>query len=161
MILALRQRHRRIFTSLAVLLPLAFAIGIFARKPVPAMAVLPNELTDSAKPFEWTEWKNDSVFQKVPVLFKLLREHKDAGQWAIALSATNDFVKPDLLVYWIAGKANVTEVLPDNAVLLGTFTSGIFPLPPTVASTDGALALYSLADQEIADVSKPIEFPRE
>jgi len=40
MIRPLRQRHRRIFITLGIFLPLAFALGIAARKSVPKMSAL-------------------------------------------------------------------------------------------------------------------------
>lgn len=41
MILPLRKRHWRMFAVLAILLPVLFAAGIAARKPLPPANVLP------------------------------------------------------------------------------------------------------------------------
>ena len=95
------------------------------------------------------------MFAKSPVQVRLLREQKDAGRFAIALSAANGFVKPDLIVYWVEGNPKITGALPANAILLGTFATTILPLSDEVANSSGALILYSLADNEIVDVSKP------
>ena len=71
-------------------------------------------------------------------------------------SAAKDFVKPDLIVYWVAGNPNLTDKLPDNARLLGSFTSSVaLSLSPDAGPDIGVLVLYSLADQEIVEVSKP------
>jgi hypothetical protein len=35
MIFALRRRHRRVMIALAVLLPIAFTLALFLRKPLP------------------------------------------------------------------------------------------------------------------------------
>ncbi len=75
------------------------------------------------------------------------------------LSAPKNFAKPDLLVYWIAGNATTFDMIPDNAVLLGSFSnSAPLPFPRGEAESSGVLILYSLANHEVIDVSKPFTF---
>jgi hypothetical protein len=79
-----------------------------------------------------------------------------AGRFAVEFSAAKDFVKPDLIVYWVAGSPNLTDKLPGNARLLGAFNSSLaLPLSPDAGPGSGVLVLYSLADQEIVEVSRP------
>ncbi|MSU57238.1 MAG: hypothetical protein EXS35_03485 [Pedosphaera sp.] len=156
MIRPLRQRHRRVVIVLGVILPIAFAVGIAARKPVPGMTSLPKELVASPQTFAVTEWERTDLFAKTPIQVRLFRESVGGGRFAVEFSAAKDFVKPDLIVYWIAGNPNITETLPDNARLLGAFNSSVaLPLSPDAASASGVLVLYSLADQKIVEVSKP------
>ena len=156
MIRPLRQRHRRMVIVLGVLLPVAFAVGIAARKPVPGMISLPKELVASPQQFPVTEWERADLFTRTPIQVRLLRETAGTGRFAVEFSAAKDFVKPDLIVYWIAGNPNIAETLPDNARLLGVFNSSVaLSLPPEAALGSGVLVLYSLADQEIVEVSKP------
>jgi hypothetical protein len=156
MIRPLRQRHRRMVIVLGVLLPVAFAVGIAARKPVPRMISLPKELVASPQTFAVTEWERADLFTKAPIQVRLLRERAGAGRFAVEFTAAKDFVKPDLIVYWIAGNPNITDKLPDNARLLGAFNSSVaLSLSPDAATGGGVLVLYSLADQEIVEVSKP------
>ena len=156
MIRPLRQRHRRMVIVLGVFLPVAFAVGIAARKPVPGMTSLPKELVSSLQKFAVTEWERGDLFTKTPIQVRLLRESASAAHFAVEFSAAKDFVKPDLIVYWVAGGPNITDSLPDNARLLGAFNSSeAMSLPPDAASGSGVLVLYSLADQEIVEVSKP------
>ncbi len=156
MIRPLRQRHRRMLIVLGVFLPVAFAIGIAARKPVPDMTSLPKELVTSRQKFAATEWERADLFTKAPIQVRLLRESAGAGHFAVEFSAAKDFVKPDLIVYWVTGSQNITEKLPENARLLGTFNSSVaLSLSPDAAPGSGVLVLYSLADQEIVEVSKP------
>ena len=156
MIRPLRQRHRRMVIVLGVFLPIAFAVGIAARKSVPDMPALPKELVASPQTFAVTEWERADLFTKTPIQVRLLRESAGVAHFAVAFSAAKDFVKPDLIVYWVAGSPNLTDKLPDNARLLGAFDSSMaLSLPPDAASGSGALVLYSLADQEIVEVSKP------
>jgi hypothetical protein len=48
--------------------------------------------------------------------------------------------------------------LPTNATLLGSFNAPALELPAAAAKTEGSLILFSLADQEIVDVSQPSQF---
>jgi hypothetical protein len=156
MIRPLRQRHRRMVIVLGVLVPVAFAVGIAARKPVAGMASLPKELVASPQQFAISEWERADLFTKTQIRVRLLRESAGAAHFAVKFSAAKDFVKPDLIVYWVAGSPNLTDTLPDNARLLGVFDSSVaLPLSPDAGSSSGVLVLYSLADQEIVEVSKP------
>ena len=156
MILSLRQRHRRMVIVLGVFLPVAFAVGIAARKPVPGMTSLPKELVASPQTFAVTEWERADLFTKTPIRVRLVRESAGTGRFAVEFSAAKNFVKPDLIVYWVAGGPNLTDTLPDNARLLGAFNSSVaLPLSPDAGAGSGVLVLYSLADQKIVEVSKP------
>jgi hypothetical protein len=156
MIRPLRQRHRRLVIALGIFLPVAFAAGIAARKPTPVMAALPAALAPASPKFTALAWERPGLFAKAPMQVRLWREHKDAGQFALNLVAPQDFIKPDLLVYWIPANTSVTDALPANATLLGAFAAPALPLPDEATKTNGSLILYSLADNEIVDVSKPV-----
>jgi hypothetical protein len=52
----------------------------------------------------------------------------------------------------------VAAALPENATLLGEFSSAALALPPEAAATNGVLVLYSLADNELVDESQPMRF---
>ena len=160
MIRPLRQRHRRMVIVLGVVLPIAFTVGIAARKPVPGMTSLPQELVASPQKFAVTEWERADLFTKTPIQVRLLRESAGAGRFAVELSAARDFVKPDLIVYWIADNPNIIDTLPDNARLLGAFNQYTpLPIAEQTGSTSGMLVLYSLADQEIVEISKSFRIP--
>ena len=157
MIRPLRQRHRRVVIVLGVLLPVAFAVGIAARKPVPGMTSLPKELATSSQKFAVTEWERADLFTKSPIQVRLLRENAGAGHFAVEFSAAKDFVKPDLIVYWVAVGTRITNTIPDHAFLLGSFnSSAALPLPREAGSASGVLVLYSLADHVIVETSKSL-----
>jgi hypothetical protein len=72
------------------------------------------------------------------------------------MSAPKDFVKADLLVYWLPAASTLKDTVPDDAVLLGAFVSGQpLPVPAALTGKPGSLMLYSLADHELVAVSKP------
>ena len=142
--------------ALGVTLPIVFSIGIAARKPVPSMASLPGELRTFSRESAATVWERSDLFAKAAIQSRLLRESGKSGRFALALSAPRDFVKPDLIVYWVADGSKVTEALPNNALLLGAFSLAVFTLPANMPGEDGILVLYSLANNEIEAVSKPL-----
>ena len=159
MIRPLRRRHRHIVIAMGIFLPVAFGVGIAARKPAPLVNELPAALEVASQPFEITEWRRDDLFPKSPIKVRLLRKQSGAGKFAVSFSVANNFLKPDLLVYWIAASPNITDKLPETAQLLGAFdSSSSLVLPAEAATQTGVLILYSLADNEIVDVSKPIRF---
>jgi len=156
MILPLRQRHRRVFAVLGVLLPIAFVIGIAARKPIPRRAV--PSLLAALRDSETEVWNRSDLFPKIPVRVRLLRGPMQSF-YAVEFLPAREFVKPDLLVYWVADAPNLADKLPDSARLLGAFNaSRPLQLPGDVTSGVGVLLLYSLADNEIVDASKPTRF---
>jgi hypothetical protein len=158
MITSLRQRHRRMFALIGVLLPLAFVAGIVARRTVPATSMLPPELSNTpAQTFTATGYEREDAFENAPVTIRLWRD-LSTGQAAVGFSAPKDFVKPDLIAYWITRQPTNRTELPADVVLLGSFVATALPLPAEAATAEGSLILFSLADQEIVDISKPLRF---
>ena len=139
-------------------LPVVFAAGIAARKPAPTVAELPLALVATPEKFESVAWERADLFRKSLVRVRLLRGHKYPSHFAVTFSGAKDFVQPDLIVYWVAGNPNLTNALPDKAILLGAFSATRLPLPDEIAKSSGTMILYSLANGEIVDVSKPIHF---
>ena len=156
MILPLRKQHRRTFIVLGLFLPVTFAVGMAVRQPAARVGQLPAGLAPSPSPRELV-WTRSGLFAKAPVGVGLLRE-KNSGQLAVQFSAAAGFLKPDLMVYWVAGNSPVAAALPENATLLGEFSSAALALPPEAAATNGVLVLYSLADNELVDESQPMRF---
>lgn len=154
MILALRQRHRRMFAVLGVLLPVALVTGVALRTSIPLRTE--RNWVMELREAEKLTWERSDLFSKVPVRVRLLR----GPAWSrVGFSVARGFAKPDLLVYWAAGNPRISETLPTNAQLLGPFNPEVFlQLPDDARSTGGVLVLYSLADNEIVDASKPTRF---
>lgn len=155
MILPLRQLHRRVFVALAVVLPLAFAAGIAARRTIPDVVSLPPEL--SSQSFTAIDSERSDLFSRAPVRVQLYRE-QETERLAVRFTAAQDFLKPDLIVYWSAGQSTTSDTLPPGARLLGAFVAGPLLLPAEASDAEGCLILFSLAAQEVIDVSKPVRF---
>jgi hypothetical protein len=104
-----------------------------------------------------SQWQRLDLFTNMAVRVQLLREASNTNHIAIQMSAPKDFVKADLLVYWLPANSTLKDNIPDDAVLLGAFVSGQ-PLPvlPALTGKPGSLVLYSLADQEIVGTSQPL-----
>jgi hypothetical protein len=158
MILALRQRHRRIVFSLGVLLPAVFVIGIAARRPVPVVSSLPAALAPEPSHIDRVVWDRADLWPRTGIRTRLLASPGDGESFAVELSAAKEIVQPDLLVYWIPGNPKIASALPGGAVLLGAFVQAkpvALPLPGEAAAGDGVLLLYSLADHEVVATSNP------
>lgn len=152
MIRPLRQQHRIMISALGVLLPVAFAVGIAARRPIP-IASVPPQLGGRVKDFAQVVWTKPDLWPGHDIITTLRRD--DAGSVAAELTL-RDLAKPDVLVYWASGKESARESLSDNARLLGALTAHVpLLLPAEVRDEPGRLVLYSLADHEIVATSNP------
>jgi len=138
--------------ALGVLLPVAFAVGIASRRPIPVASV-PPELGGKVKDFAQVVWTKPDLWPGHGIITTLRRD--DAGSVAAELTL-RDLAKPDVLVYWAAGKESVRESLPDNARLLGALAARVPLLLPTeMRDEPGCFVLYSLANHEVVATSKP------
>ena len=155
MILPLRRRHRWIIGTWWLLLPAAFAAGLAARKPVPAISSIPALTAGDSGEFERVVWTQSDLWPGQRIGTQLRRNM--AGAMALEL-AVESLVKPDLLLYWASGaETNPTTGLPDNARLLGAATQrALLPFPAAARGEPGRLLLYSLADHEVVAASKPL-----
>ena len=157
MIRPLRIRHRRIFVLLGVLLPIALGLGVAARRPVPEAGALPAVLRPATLQFSSVAWTRQDLFTNVPIQVRLVREQRDTGRFGIGCSTAPSFVKPDLLLYWSNSTAPYDR-LPSDALFLGAFNSSPLALPEGALTGRGVLVLFSLADQEVVAVSRPVRF---
>ena len=81
---------------------------------------------------------------------------------ALEVTAADPVVRPDVLVYWVPGNPKMDDSLPGDAILLGAWTqdsANALDLPQAARAGKGKLMLYSLADHEIVNISKPFTIP--
>ena len=163
MIRSLRQRHRQMVITLGVFLPIAFTVGISARRSVPTGPSLSATLAGEPLHFEYVVWDRSDLWAHQAMRTRLLSAKADGKRFAVELSTVNEIVKPDLIVYWIPDISKIEDALPDNATLLGAFVQTKptpLPFPGETAARSGVLVLYSLADHEVIAASKPFNAPR-
>ena len=163
MIRPLRQRHRRQILVLGVILPLGLGLGLAGRQSVPAVSALPASLTPASITLGSitlgsAAGQSNQLFSKRPVVIRLWNSPAGTGVCAVSFSAAADFIKPDLMVYWVSGPAARIETLPPKAILLGALAAVPMALPDEVIHTPGVLVLYSVADGKVVDVSQRFQF---
>ena len=152
MIRPLRNRHRRMVCALGVLVPVAFLAGIAARRHVPASRSVPTALESTASDFGTVLWTRADLWPGQSIITSLRRNA--AGSVAVEL-LIRDLVRPDVLVYWVAGEETAVEALPDTARLLGVLSNGTpLPIPADARREGGRFLLYSLADHEVVASSR-------
>lgn len=166
MIRPLRQRHRVTICAIGVILPIAFAAGISARRPIPVVASVPPELGGTAKEFGKVVWSKADLWPEQRIITLLRRDA--AGEVAVELMF-RDLVKPDVLVYWApetrarpssssslsTSHATQNNTLPFDARLLGALANrAALHIPSDVRGEVGRFVLYSLADHEIIAASR-------
>ena len=160
MILPLRKRHRAMVLALGTFLPAVFIFGITSRHSVPLLPTWPSNLrTQLAQAYE-AVWMREDLWEKSQLRTRLLT---DSAQSTLELEVTapEPVIKPDMLLYWVAGNPEINESLPKDSVLLGAWMqdpANTLPVPQVAKASQGRLILYSLADHEIVNVSKPFAF---
>lgn len=138
--------------ALGVLLPIAFIAGIAARQPAPVAATVASELSGIAHDYGAVFLTDTDLWPDHRIITSLRR---NASGSVAAEFILQDLVKPDVLVYWVAGPETAGERLPDNARLIGPLANGApLSIPAAVLGESGRFILYSLADHEIVAVSR-------
>jgi hypothetical protein len=111
----------------------------------PGLAGKPND-------FSKVVWTKTDLWPGQGIITSLRRD----ATGSVALELTfGDLVKPDVLVYWAAGKNTAGQSLPNNARLLGALANRTpLPLPTDARGEAGRFVLYSLADHEVVAASR-------
>ena len=161
MIRPLRQRHRIAVLTLSAFLPAVFVLGIASRRVVPLVGSSPRGLSQESADTYKSLWVRDDLWEKKPLRTKLLTDSK-TSKLKLEVTAAVPSIRPDVLLYWVSGTPTVEDSLPNDAILVGAWTqesANALDLPLATRATQGKLVLYSLADHEIVNVSKPFAIP--
>jgi hypothetical protein len=97
------------------------------------------------------------LFQHAPLSAALVSFGSEPDDVVLRIQSREDFLKPDLIVYWVDGPVPVGDRIPDDALLLGAIESGRLPLPNQATDESGVLVLYSLAENEIVERSRLVK----
>lgn len=102
-------------------------------------------------------WVREDLWEKGQLQTRVFKDSTHSNL-ALEVAATEPVVRPDVLLYWVPGNPKIQDSLPNDAVLLGAWMqepAGALELPQVAKVGQGKLILYSLADHEIVNVSKP------
>jgi len=138
MIRSLRRRHATMIVGIALIVPILAVLALAARPVPPIMAAA--AATPSTG--NWTALgPRGGVHAFV--------ESESGREW-LHLVRDEEFVSPDVLVYWSPEPPATDEPFPSGAVLLGALGdpgAHTFNLP--ARDVGGVLLLYSLAHQSV------------
>jgi len=154
MIQPLRAVHRRAFVALALVLPAILLLGLGARRP---------RLSPSAHATDMPTTGNmvrdsSTLWQKHSIQSKFYRKPDRPLDTYVVLLPAEGLNEPDLLVYW-ATNAPQGNVLPEEAQLVGVFTTGKAFLLPLNEKHAGYLVLFSPAHQAVFDTARVETLP--
>lgn len=154
MIHSLRQRHRWTVCALAVVLPVAFAIGIAARQTIPLANPAAINLGVGPDVDGTIVWSAPNGWPGKRISTTLWSDPLGA----LAVEFTFDeLAGPDVLVYWLEGDTLLKDRLPENAQLLGPFSNREkLPFPGRPRGQRGRFLLYSLANHEVIATSRAV-----
>src|SRR5262245_39140425 len=161
MIRPLRQRHRAMVVALGAFLPAAFIFGIASRHSVPLLPALPSNLPHQPAEAYEAMWMREDLWEKSQLRTRLLTDSA-RSTLELEVTAQEPVIKPDMLLYWIAGNPEINESLPNDTVLLGAWMQDpVKPLtvPAAARNSQGRLLLYSLADHQIVNITKSFTLP--
>ena len=102
-------------------------------------------------------WERDDLWEKHPLHTRLLND-PITSNLALEVTANTTLVLPDVLLYWAPGTSKLDDSLPSDAVLFGAWMqepANPVAVPQSAKFGQGRLILYSLADHEIVNVTKP------
>jgi len=152
MIHPLRQRHRLNLTILAVVLPLAFALGLLARKASPTMHAAPSALSHEPFALPRMIFEKEDLWPGIKITTRVYTDAPSGLLFALELQPREDVHAPDILVYWSARTSGNEQELLKEAHLLGALAGRqkrSWLLPGTMERVDGKVILYSLGHQAV------------
>ena len=160
MIQPLRTLHRRIFVTLALVVPAILVLGLRAqRKSAQAAVEMPMPIPGSA----YVLRKSGTMWQRHTIESEFYSDSKTPEGIYVVLKPADGLSDPDLLLYW-SSREPEGKSLPEGARLLGSFRPGplgeetILAIPAEVERV-GYLVLFSLAHREVIDRTKAEKLP--
>ena len=154
MILPLRQKHRWIVCTLAVVLPAAFVFGVAARRTIPLVKPVDINLGIEPHAYGTIVWSDPNGWPGKRISTSLWTD--PLGSLAVEFMF-DELAGPDVLVYWLSGNPVPADRLPENAQLLGPFSNRErLPFPGKPRGQLGRFLLYSLANHEVIGKSQVV-----
>jgi hypothetical protein len=149
MIQPLRAVHRRAFVALALVLPAILLIGLGARRPRLGPSAHVTDVPDAGSMVR----ASSTLWQKHSIQSRFYSKPDRPLDTYVVLLPGEGLNEPDLLLYW-ATNARQGNVLPEDAQLLGAFSTGKAFLLPLNGKGAGQLVLFSPAHQVVFDTAR-------
>ncbi len=162
----LRNRHRWLTTSLAIVVPAALAAAILARPTMPVMEQLPDLGGLPAYDEDMTVLADEYVrIDTATMRFALLAAASAPERYAVEIRPQDsDVIRgADVLVYWWKMPARESETVPVNAHLLGRLAgtqTRRYALPAAARPGAGRLVFYSLGQRRLIEGEWPLPTER-
>ncbi len=151
MIRSLRNRHRRFFIFLAVVLPLLFLAALLSRKDPPRMSDLHSLFPSNNLETGPLLMENETLLEDMGIRFQLFEARDDHPRRILKIHMDRSLSIPDPLLYWYAGNGDGGDQPPDTAFFLGVLDNRktqAFLAPERSPSLDDWVMLYSLGHQK-------------
>ena len=157
----LRNRHRVMWTGLAVIVPLLFIAGLAVRPSTPLNDELPS-VRPSATEFPVLVASAGAHSGYAEFAWELRRSDTDPSRQAIALEPWAPSISPgaDALLYWSRNNPDNGAWPAGETYLLGALAGPqkrLFELPPAAAGGNGYLVIYSMTANRVLGPSLPVE----
>jgi len=154
MIQPLRVVHRRASVALAVVLPAILLIGLGARRPGIDPRARATDVPDTGNIVR----ESSNLWQKHSIHSRFYRKPDRPLDTYVVLLPAEELNEPDLLLYW-ATNVPQENILPGEARLVGSFTTGKAFLLPLNEKPAGHLVLFSPAHQTVFDIARVEKLP--
>ena len=154
MIQPLRTVHRRVFVTLALVLPVILVAGLGARHRCLRPVAPAKQVADSVHLVR----NSTGMWQSHAIQTEFFADSITPDNLYVVLRPAQDPSEPDLLLYWATSQPSGVS-LPAEARLLGAFVAGKTFTLPRGAAPGGHLVLYSLAHQSVVDTAAVEKLP--
>jgi hypothetical protein len=154
MIQPLRVVHRHAFVALALVLPTILLVGLGARRPRLGPRAHATDVAGTSNLLR----ESSNLWQKHSIQSKFYSRPDRPQDIYLVLQPAPEFNEPDLLLYWVTN-APEGNVLPADAQLVATFSTGKAVLLPLEGKRAGHLVLFSPAHQTVFDTARVEKLP--
>jgi hypothetical protein len=151
---SLRKRHRAMFITLAVIVPLLFLAGLGVRQSIPAVQD-PTVPPAARGRGDLEVLREDAAPGELPIRVAWLRAPGAGTQRMVGLELDGPVKQPDLLVYWDEHQGGGSDPSEEARLLgrVGDRLQIVWNVPQP--SSSGRLVFYSAAWKESAGSMTP------
>jgi len=162
----LRQRHRRIWLVLLIVIPLVYVAGLAARRAPLTMERIPDRLTGTFEVSAQPLIESTFAIGETEFGARLFSREGSSSPAVVELErrGTTPLVHPDVLVYWTPTTSGREQSMLADAYFMGILTEGQsqqYALPEESTQRDGRLLFYSLGHEQMLDGEWRVPYPQD